>query len=78
MEGNESPKTHSVLITTVRTQLNSWPISSEDVTVDIIWDLDDELISDLRIKTGRCRDRKNSTAIYIGTAILKASEVVFR
>ena len=66
---------NGVVLTTERK--GHWLIG-KDVTVDIIWDLDDELISDLRIKTGRCRDRKNSTAIYIGTAILKASEVVFR
>ena len=67
MEGSESLKTHAVIRATERMQLNSWPISSKDVIVDILWDSDlvDELISDLRIKTGRCRDRKNSTATYI-------------
>ena len=80
MEGSESLKTHSVIRDTERMQLNSWPISSKDVIVDILWDSDlkDELISDLRIKTGRCRDRKKSTVIYIVMVILKTSETVFR
>ena len=80
MERSESLKTHSVIRATERMQLNSWPISSEYLTVDILWDSDlvDELISDLRIKTGRCRDRKNSTVIYIVMALLKTSETVFR
>ena len=80
MEGSESLKTHAVIRATERMQLNSWPISSKDVIVDILWDSDlkDELISDLRIKTGRRRDRKKSTVIYIVMVILKTSETVFR